>query len=89
MNIATLFQGLASLSWFAFIAVLGILVMRSSRKQPVKGITSLSIGVLVLLSSSQSSAQGSSLLSQMSAASSSRPMVLEHQKVISKNRSSD
>jgi len=47
MNIALLFQGLASLSWFAFIAVLGVVVMRASRKQPTKGLVSLSIGVLV------------------------------------------
>lgn len=47
MNIATLFQGLASLSWFAFMIVLGILLMRSSRKQPTKGLSSLLIGVLV------------------------------------------
>ncbi len=47
MNIAVLFRGLASLSWFAFIAILGVLFMRASRKQSVKGITSLSIGVLV------------------------------------------
>jgi len=47
MNIALLFQGLASLSWFAFIAVLGVVFMRASRKQPTKGLVSLSIGVLV------------------------------------------
>ncbi len=47
MNIALLFKGLASLSWFAFLAVLGILVMRASRKQPTKGLTSLMIGVLL------------------------------------------
>jgi len=46
MNIATLFQGLASLSWFAFIIVLGILIMRASRKQSTKGMTSLMVGVL-------------------------------------------
>jgi len=47
MNIAVLFKGLASFSWFAVIVVVGILIMRSSRKQPVKGITSLLIGVIV------------------------------------------
>ncbi|MBT3314549.1 MAG: prohibitin family protein [Anaerolineae bacterium] len=47
MNIALLFQGLASLSWFAFIVVLGIVIMRASRKQPTKGLTSLLIGVLI------------------------------------------
>ena len=47
MNIAVLFQGLASLSWFAFIVVLGIVIMRASRKQPTKGLSSLMVGVLV------------------------------------------
>lgn len=47
MNIATLFKGAASISWLAFFAVLAILVMRSSRKQPVGGITSLLVGVLL------------------------------------------
>lgn len=47
MNIATLFKGAASLSWLAFFAVLAVLVMRSSRKQPVKGISSLLVGVLL------------------------------------------
>jgi len=47
MNVAILFQGLASLSWFAFIVVLGIVIMRASRKQPTKGLTSLSVGVLI------------------------------------------
>ena len=50
MNIATLFRGLASLSWFAFIAVLGILVMRASRKQAVKGLTSLLVGIFIFAS---------------------------------------
>ncbi|MCF6278019.1 MAG: hypothetical protein L3J16_04625, partial [Anaerolineales bacterium] len=47
MNIATLFQGLASLSWLAFFVVLGVLIMRTSRKQPTKGFSSLLVGVLV------------------------------------------
>lgn len=47
MNIAILFKGLASLSWFAFIAVLGMVIMRASRKQPTKGLTSLLVGVLL------------------------------------------
>ncbi len=47
MNIATLFKGLASFSWLAFFLVLGILVMRASRKQAVKGLTSLLVGVFL------------------------------------------
>jgi len=47
MNIAILFQGLASLAWFGFIVVLGTVIMRASRKQPTKGLTSLLVGVLI------------------------------------------
>lgn len=50
MNIAVLFQGLASVSWLAFIVVLGILIMRASRKQATKGITSLLVGVFIFAS---------------------------------------
>ena len=50
MNIAVLFQGLASISWLAFIVVLGILIMRASRKQATKGITSLLVGVFIFAS---------------------------------------
>ena len=47
MNIALLFQGLASLAWFGFIVVLGLVLTRASKQQPIKGLTSLLIGVLV------------------------------------------
>jgi len=47
VNIATLFQGLASLAWFGFIVVLGVILVRASRQQPAKGLTSLLIGILV------------------------------------------
>ena len=47
MNIATLFRGLASLSWLAVFVVLGIVVMRASRKQPTKGISSLLVGTIL------------------------------------------
>lgn len=47
MNIEILFQSLASLLWFAFIVVLGIVIMRASRKQPTKGLTPLLVGVLI------------------------------------------
>ncbi len=50
MNIATLFKALSSFSWLAFFIVLGILIMRASRKQPTKGITSLVVGVFVFSS---------------------------------------
>jgi regulator of protease activity HflC (stomatin/prohibitin superfamily) len=47
MNIATLFRALASFSWLAVFAVLGIVIMRASRKQPTKGISSLLVGTIV------------------------------------------
>ncbi len=50
MNIATLFKALASFSWLGFFIVLGILIMRASRKQPTKGVTSLVIGVFIFAS---------------------------------------
>lgn len=50
MNIATLFSALASFAWLAFFVVLGILIMRASRKQPTKGISSLVIGVFIFAS---------------------------------------
>lgn len=50
MNIATLFRALASFSWLAFFIVLGILIMRASRKQSTKGISSLVIGVFIFAS---------------------------------------
>ncbi len=47
MNIATLFRGLATLSWFAVFLVLGVVIMRASRKQAVKGMSSLLVGVIL------------------------------------------
>ena len=47
MNIAILFRGLATLSWFAFFALVFAVVARAAKKQPTKGIVSFSIGVFV------------------------------------------
>ena len=50
MNIATLFRGLASFSWLAVFVVLGIVIMRASRKQATKGVSSLLVGVIIFAS---------------------------------------
>ncbi|NOY99225.1 MAG: hypothetical protein GXP40_08500 [Chloroflexi bacterium] len=47
MDIASLFQGIASLSWMGFLAVLVVAIVRASRKQSTKGMGTLIIGVLV------------------------------------------
>lgn len=39
MNISTLLQGIASFAWIAFIGVLIMIVVRASRNQPAKGLT--------------------------------------------------
>ncbi|MDP1714282.1 MAG: prohibitin family protein [Anaerolineales bacterium] len=46
MNIASLLQGIASFAWMAVIGVFAAIFMRTSRNQPVKG---LSTAVVVLL----------------------------------------
>ncbi|HET7142423.1 MAG TPA: prohibitin family protein [Anaerolineales bacterium] len=47
MNISTLLQGLASFAWIGFIGVLVMIFVRTSRNQPVKGLSSLVIVLLV------------------------------------------
>ena len=46
MNIASLFQGLATIAWVAFIGILGLAIIRASRNRPLK---SASMFVLVTL----------------------------------------
>ena len=41
MNIASAVQGIAVVAWVAFIAVLGMTLVRSSRNQSAKGLTTL------------------------------------------------
>ncbi|NJC97909.1 MAG: hypothetical protein C3F07_00470 [Anaerolineales bacterium] len=48
MNIADFIKSLAGLSWLAVIGLGFLAVMRASRKQNVKGLTSLTIGLIVL-----------------------------------------
>ena len=56
MNVASAVQIVASLSWLVFLGIIVIAVMRASRRQPVRGLTTaiLVIGVLALLVSTAS-----------------------------------
>ncbi|MDO9302420.1 MAG: prohibitin family protein [Anaerolineales bacterium] len=47
MNISTLLQGLASFAWIGVVGVLILIFTRVSRNQPAKGLTSLVIVLLV------------------------------------------
>lgn len=46
MNIASLFQAVASFAWLVFFGLVAMLVIRASRRQPTRGLTS---GVIVVL----------------------------------------
>ena len=56
MNVASAVQIVASLSWFVFLGIIALAVMRASRRQPLRGATTIIIvvGVLALLLSSAS-----------------------------------
>ncbi len=47
MNISSLLQGLASFAWIGVVGVLVVIFVRASRNQPAKGLTSLLIILLV------------------------------------------
>jgi regulator of protease activity HflC (stomatin/prohibitin superfamily) len=47
MNISTLLQGLASFAWIGVVGVLVLIFVRASRNQPAKGLTSLVVVLLV------------------------------------------
>jgi regulator of protease activity HflC (stomatin/prohibitin superfamily) len=47
MNIASVFQGVATIAWLGFIGVLGLAIARASRRQPAKGLSSIAIILLV------------------------------------------
>jgi regulator of protease activity HflC (stomatin/prohibitin superfamily) len=47
MNISTLLQGIASFAWIGFIGVLLTIMIRASRNQPVKGLSTVVIVLLV------------------------------------------
>ena len=56
MNVASVIQIVASLSWLVFLGVIAIAVMRASRRQPVRGLTTaiVVIGVFALVLSTAS-----------------------------------
>jgi len=47
MDVTTVLKGLAGLAWLVFIGVVFVAVTRASRRQGIKGITTVVLGVLV------------------------------------------
>ncbi len=56
MNVASVIQIVASLSWLVFLGIIVIAVMRASRRQPVRGLTTaiVVIGILAVVLSTAS-----------------------------------
>jgi regulator of protease activity HflC (stomatin/prohibitin superfamily) len=48
MNIASVFQGAATLAWIAFIGVLALAITRAARQQPTRGLSSIVIALAVV-----------------------------------------
>lgn len=48
MNIAILTQAIATLAWFGVVGLIGLIVVRASRKKAVRGLTGIFFGVLVV-----------------------------------------
>ncbi|GJQ34825.1 MAG: hypothetical protein JETCAE01_08350 [Anaerolineaceae bacterium] len=48
MNISSLLQGLASFAWIGFIGILITITLRASRKQPVGGLSTAAIALIVV-----------------------------------------
>ncbi len=48
MNIASLLQGIAGFAWIGVIGVFVLIIVRVSRRQPVKALSSLIIGLIVV-----------------------------------------
>ncbi|MCL4528468.1 MAG: prohibitin family protein [Chloroflexi bacterium] len=48
MNIASVFQGIASIAWIGFIGVLVLAVTRASRQQPTRGLSTAVIALAVV-----------------------------------------
>lgn len=48
MNIASVFQGLATIAWIAFIGILVLVVTRASRQQPTRGLSTAVIALAVM-----------------------------------------
>ncbi len=47
MNIASVFQGIATIAWIGLIALAAMIFVRSNRGQPTRGLTSIVIALLV------------------------------------------
>jgi len=47
MNISTIFAFLASLCWLFVVVMIGVVVMRSARQLPNKGLMPLLIGAII------------------------------------------
>jgi regulator of protease activity HflC (stomatin/prohibitin superfamily) len=48
MNISSLLQGIASFAWLGFVGVIVLIFLRVSRKEPVRGLSSLVVILLVV-----------------------------------------
>jgi regulator of protease activity HflC (stomatin/prohibitin superfamily) len=48
MNLATTVQGLATISWLAVFGIIALAVIRAGRGKPIKRVTSLIVGLLVV-----------------------------------------
>jgi regulator of protease activity HflC (stomatin/prohibitin superfamily) len=48
MNIASLIQSFGGLAWAVFFFLLVVVITRAARKQPTRGLTTMTIGVLLL-----------------------------------------
>lgn len=48
MNIASVFQGIATLSWLIFLGALAMVVVRASRKQATRGLTTATLVLLAV-----------------------------------------
>ena len=48
MNIASLLQAIAGFAWIGVVGVFVLLIVRVSRRQPIKGLSSLIIGLVVV-----------------------------------------
>ncbi len=56
MNVASAVQIVSSLSWLLFVGIIALAVVRASRRQPIRGVTTIiiAIGVIALLLSTAS-----------------------------------
>lgn len=48
MNIASVFQGIATVAWIGFLGVLALAITRASRQQPTRGLSTIVIALAVV-----------------------------------------